>query len=435
MKSFTGSKQMSIRMKKISFLVIFFLIGLVCRAQTVYLIDINSKIYSYDVSTCTSTQIFQGHGFSDMAIDPTGNIIFELLGGNLWRTNIATQTTVFLGNNPSIFVTGLEYSPDGFLYWLGTNLYRQDPMGGPVTLIGSLPAGWNCRGDLVYQNGNYYATIATLTQNFLALVNITNPSASTILCASPSNLVAGAAVSHPTCPKQYWFSGSKAYEFDLTTLIWTQICFGFSINVGGGASPLNYSFPYSCCPTNAGTISTASQNLCVPLPALATYNNNANLGSTSLLEYVIYSDASDPKNSIKSRSNTSSVPYNPLTMQPNTVYYLATMAGNGVAGQVNLADPCLSFSIPAQVTWKAQPTVVFSTPNVDVCAGGCKTVNVSFTGAPPFTLLYMAGTSSTLSQTFSTNTGTIQVCAGANAPVGALNIQATRVVDANCVCN
>jgi hypothetical protein len=80
------------------------------------------------------------------------------------------------------------------------------------------------------------------------------------------------------------------------------------------------------------------------------------------------------------------------------------------------------------------PTVAFSGPP-EVCEGGCQNFAVSFTGTAPFNLTYESPGGITQTQTFTSNTGTIQVCPPAGTPPGATALSAVSLSDRNCVCD
>jgi hypothetical protein len=410
------------------------------KSQIIYFNNTNSDIYALNVATCTATQVFDGHAYNDMAIGQNGDL-YELFGQTLWVSNINTGVSMPLPtnlSNPLVLATGVEFGPDGLIYLLGSKLWSVDPTTGALTTIGNLPAGWFCTGDLVYQDGAYFAAISIGSQRVLAQINMTNPSASTIICPSPASFIGGAAVSNPTCPKQYWFTGSSSgnsiYEYDVNTQVWTPICPGFGFLVGGGGTPAGYSFAYNCaCVTNAGTLTPSNPTLCLLANATVNYNNNAVLEADDVLQYILFANASNPLGSILIRSNSPNFYFDPLLMQTGVTYYLATVAGNNVGGQVDLTDPCLDFSNPSSVKWRALPSVAFSSPTLDICAGGCKTVNVALTGTPPFFVTYNSP-NGIQSQSFPSTTGTLQICPPSNAALGSFNVQATYVSDVYCSC-
>jgi hypothetical protein len=83
----------------------------------------------------------------------------------------------------------------------------------------------------------------------------------------------------------------------------------------------------------------------------------------------------------------------------------------------------------------AAPTVAFSASNTQVCAGGCLTLNLTFTGTAPFNLTYSSITGGQQAQTFASSTGTLQICPPAGTPAGDVTISAISLSDANCLCN
>lgn len=407
-------------------------------AQIIYFNDTNSKIYQFDVSTCTATEVFAGNAYNDMAVGPD-TMVYELFGQTYYKTNLATGTTSFLAFHPSAIATALEFGGNGLLYVMGQSLWTVHPVTGALTTIGPLPSGWYSIGDLVYQNGLYYGAVQANGQLKLALINITNPAASTLISDLPGAFIAGASVDNPTCPKQYWFKGTPPpnalYEYDVNSNTWSVVCPNFGYFVGGAGSPTDYSYPYNCgCITNAGTVTAGSTNYCVPSPAIIPYNNNASLESGDLLQYVLYSNAGNPAGSILAQVNTPTIAFNANTMQTNVTYYVATVAGNALNGNVDLNDPCLDFSNAAEVIWKPKPTVAFTTGNPNLCQGACKTLNVTLTGTPPFSLTYNTPAFTGLSETFNATTGFLQVCAPLGAIIGNFNVVATALTDANCTC-
>lgn len=79
------------------------------------------------------------------------------------------------------------------------------------------------------------------------------------------------------------------------------------------------------------------------------------------------------------------------------------------------------------------PAVSFSGPP-EVCAGGCQNFSVIFTGTAPFNLTYGSPSGITQTQTFTSNTGAIQVCPPVGTPPGSLTLAALSLTDANCTC-
>lgn len=189
-----------------------------------------------------------------------------------------------------------------------------------------------------------------------------------------------------------------------------------------------------CCATNAGVISASPLHFCPSEAAMVPPATQTVLDGDDLLQYILFSNPADTLGSILTTSNTPSFAFNPATMQTGVTYYVAAIAGNNLNGNVDLNDPCLDISNAIQVTWRPLPTVTFSAANPEVCAGACTTMTANFTGTAPFTVTYTSPVTGSVTQTFSGNTGTFQVCTAAGGPPGSLMVQATALVDSWCVC-
>jgi hypothetical protein len=207
--------------------------------------------------------------------------------------------------------------------------------------------------------------------------------------------------------------------------------------LSGGPNGVVFSlfFCASCCDTNAGMISASPLNLCPGTNATVPSATQTFLESNDILRYILFSNLNDTLGSILATSITPSFSFNAATMQTGINYYIAAIAGNNLNGNVNLNDPCLDISNAIQVIWHPLPTVVFSVANPNVCAGACTTVTATFTGTAPFNLTYTNPATGSVTQTFSGNTGTFQVCTLPGSPPGSLVVPATELTDAFCTCN
>lgn len=81
------------------------------------------------------------------------------------------------------------------------------------------------------------------------------------------------------------------------------------------------------------------------------------------------------------------------------------------------------------------PSVSFSVADPNVCAGDCITFSVALGGTPPFTLIYTSPVSGQQTQSFSSNSGTLQICPPSGASPGTVSVTAVSISDANCTCN
>jgi hypothetical protein len=414
--------------------------------QTIFFSNLSGQIYSLNISTCATSFVTSATAYNDMAVG-TGTTYYGLFGNNVYSINASTGTSTLIATVSNPIVTGLEVGPTGTIYVLGSNLFAINPSTGVVTTVGSLPNGWVSAGDMVYLDGQFYATVYQPSgPDLLINVNINNPALSTVVNSSlPGFLVAGAGVNNPNCPKMYWFEflgmSSLIWEYDVNSQTWTQVCPGFSFPVGGAGTPSGYSFAINCsvCTTDAGSIDPGPLPFCVADPAVIPFNNDATLDANDLLQFILFSNPANPTGSLLATSNTPSFAYNAAAFTPGQTYYAATIAGNNVSGNVDLSDPCFDISNAVPVVWHPKPAVSFSGPSGPFCAGECITLGVNFSGTPPFLLdatVNFSGTPlSNITQTFNSSTGNVTVCLPATLPNGAISVQATALTDAFCTCN
>lgn len=411
--------------------------------QIIYFNNTAGNIFTFNVETCTATQISTGPAFNDMAVGENG-LVYGLFGQTVYEINPATGTSTTLVTIPGALASGLEYGIDGQLYMLFKDVWKINPANGTWQFVGSLPAGWSVMGDLVYFDGNYYASCNTPAGPRLCIINLNNPGASTIVDdLPPGNVIGGASVDHPGCPKMYWFSTTQSnqpsvlYEYEINTQTWTPICPGFSFSVGGADTPNDYSFQYTCaCTTDAGNVSAQTFNLCgTSATVTVPYTGGAVLDNDDILRYVLFTDPNDPEGSILLQSPGPELAFDPASTQTGVTYYIGTVAGNGLNGNVDLSDPCLDFAdTPATVIWRLLPTVSFSTSNSAICPGDCQIVTLNFSGSPPFSLDLNTPTGNAIIT--STDPVTLlNVCPGPNATPGPFLLEAISLSDAFCVCD
>lgn len=426
------------------FILILILLGSgSASGQIIYFNNTAGNVFTLNIETCTATQISNGPAFNDMAVGENG-LVYGLFGQTIYELNPATGTSTTLVTIPGALASGLEYGVDGHLYMLFKDVWKINPTNGAWQLVGSLPSGWSVMGDLVYFDGNYYASCNTPAGPRLCIINLNNPGASTIVDdLPPGNIIGGASVDHPTCPKMYWFSTTQSnqpsvlYEYEITTQTWTPICPGFPFTVGGADSPNDYSFQYTCaCATDAGNVTAQTFNLCgTSATATVPYTGGAVLDNDDILRYVLFSDPNDPGGSILVQSPGPEIAFNPANMQTGVTYYIGTAAGNALNNNVDLSDPCLDFAdTPAAVVWHVLPSVSFSTNNTDVCPGDCRIITVSFSGSPPFALDLNTPTGSAFITSADPVT-LLSVCFGQNEAPGPFLIEAISLSDAFCVCD
>jgi hypothetical protein len=408
---------------------------------TLYGLSSGGVLYKIDPMTCTVCPVITFNNISssvDVVVLPDGRILvndfdglrlYELPNPNpIWTDNIPCEGSV-LAPNGLVYLS--SYDPNG-----GLSVF--DPATNTVTFIGLWPTNYFI-GEFFYQNGVLYAngteqTGPSSTPSRVFEINLNNPGLTTIVVSNPPSWTNGGfangGYNTSTSPNNI------LRQYDVTTNTLQTVC---TLPVPTGVSglstlPFGVPEPPCQCLTNAGTVNTSVFNICVPGSVTVPYNNDATLDGNDILRYILFSNPSDTLGSIIIQSSSATIPYNPATMQTSVPYYLATLAGNNQGGNVNLSDPCLDISnTAAQVIWRPRPTVTFTVANPNICAGECRTVTATFVGTPPFNLTYTTPVG-TVTQVFSGNTSSFQVCAPAGASAGALGVQATNLTDAWCGC-
>ncbi len=331
-------------------------------------------------------------------------------------------------------------APNGLVYLVGTQgLGTYNPANNTVNYIGDWPSNFAFVDDLFYVSGVLYGTMTDLNGlPFLVQINVTNPDQSTVIGPFISQFAVQGGIWNGVAGVFNVDAGNTDLSFyNPQTGINEAICdippniiiVGLSVNPGAEFGCL------ANCTTDAGVLPQGGPyNTCTDATVNFPAATQTNLDNNDILQYILFSNPADTLDSIIATSNTPSLSFNPATMQTGVTYYIAAIAGNNLNGNVDLTDPCLDISNAIQVTWQPLPSVTFSAANPNVCAGACTTVTANFTGTPPFVLSYTTPTG-TITQTFTGNTGSFQVCAPADAPPGSFSIQATALTDAFCGCN
>jgi hypothetical protein len=420
------------------FLVLAAMLPHTAEAQILYGVTNGNLLIKIDVENCTLCPVMTLNGVQvavDVLILPSGDILTQSFsGGGLRRYTPPDPNPVFsIGGS----FGGSILSPDGLVYLSSINptgLYIFDPSDNSLTYLGDWPTGASV-AEFFYDNGELYGFGQLNGVQVLYLINTSDPGQSVVV-HSPLPPIGNGGTTNGGFSTAF-LGGDFLTQYDVATNTVEVLC-DFSDVPGLNAITALTDIPLGVpelpcqCTTHAGTVTPSTTNVCINTDASVPYNGNASLDNNDLLQYILFSDLTDTAGSIVAVSNTPSFSFAP-PMQTGVTYYIATMAGNNLNGNVDLNDPCLDFSNANAVVWRPLPTVAFSVNNPDVCAGECRTVTATFTGTPPFTLTYVTP-AGTFIQTFAGSTGTFQVCAPAGAPPGALSVQATGLADAWCNC-
>lgn len=200
-----------------------------------------------------------------------------------------------------------------------------------------------------------------------------------------------------------------------------------------GLSETNLCTGPACCISDAGSLNYQYQEICANLTAVFTHNGDQVLDGNDLLQFILYTNSSNVLGSIVAVSNTPVFTFSP-PMVYNAGYFVAAIAGNALAGNVDLSDPCLNISNASVLVWLPLPSVQFLPAGPDLCAGDCQTIQVALEGTPPFTLVVNQPFSGNNTYIFTTNNSVITVCAPPGTPPGPVQLQALSLSDDQCSC-
>jgi len=402
----------------------------------VMLLDVETCTYC-DVATMPLASPNGGGQYRDILVLPDGRIIILRSGFSNPPMEIFTppsQNPVVI--QPPNSVSGMVIGPDGTVYVYGpSGLYVLNLVTNNLDFVGAWPAGINFVDvELYVYNGNIFGVrMNNPGQHFQ--IDVNDPSQSFLIQNVPLNPTTYSSVGH-FGDMVLLSQGPQFHVYDPMTGVVDSSCnfIGVMANTTNAISAVPENGPLlpCMCMTDAGSIPTPNQVLCAN-ETLNFTNTGGFLDNNDLKQYVLFTNPGDTVGSIVAISSTPSFDLTP-PLVAGVTYYFAAMAGDNLNGSVDLNDPCLDFSNARTVLWRPLPTVALSAVNPDVCPGACTNVAATFAGTAPFTLTYAAPGLGPTTQTFSSNTGTFQVCVPANAPAGGFSVQATALTDAFCTC-
>jgi hypothetical protein len=405
-----------------------------------------------DLATCTvcviKPEIYINNAIhSGYTVLPDGTQLHYGGTNGLFLQAAPPSSDILWSGSAGPLVWGGTLAPDGLVYMTSDNgLFTFDPATYAITYIGPWPAGGSCTG-LYYLNGEMhgYWHADTGGNDYDITVNIADPANSTFGTPNPPYL---------GYPDELTWNGVEGVAF-LNSTGAGSINF-YNPNTGGVSNICNFSPPLdiqSISPAPAGVPEFPCVDPCITTDAgafnnIGPYNGcnaiffpavtNYDLNPIEGINYILYTDPANPLGTKIATSTGSYFFFNPATMQTGINYYVAAIAGNLSNGLVLLNDPCLDVSDSILVQFKTRPAVTFSAAPTDICPGGCQTINATFTGDAPFTLggQVVSGTTvvSTFSETFSSNSGTFSVCIPPGVPTGSVQVKATSLADATCLC-
>lgn len=158
---------------------------------------------------------------------------------------------------------------------------------------------------------------------------------------------------------------------------------------GCTGQPMSFSITVKkCCATTAGTLDTAAVTVCGPDKTIALpLPKGYHLEPGDTLRYALYSNPANPLGSIVQYSDTLLFHFLPDSMQLDSTYFVAVLAGPLAPGDSLLLDAaakCFSLHKGPKVRWAKKPAMAVAVPPEAVCGDGCVNVQFDLAGTPPF---------------------------------------------------
>lgn len=199
---------------------------------------------------------------------------------------------------------------------------------------------------------------------------------------------------------------------------------------------------YVCCETcttSAGQIASGPLKPCIDKAAIAPPATQTNLDGDDILQYILFSDPTDPMGSVLATNSDPNFNFDPSTMNLGNDYFIAAIAGDGLNGSIDPNDPCVSISNQVAVTWQSKPTAMLYAIDECLSPNNCYNIGVTLTGNPPFQLEGEVESEgnviTTFSGTFGNYNSIINICLPTYTPTGPIDINVTSLADTSCDCN
>ncbi len=149
------------------------------RSQVFYYVDNSNNIYTFDLATCESTFVVnvQGTaGISDITFAPDNNLYAVSLG-DLYRVDLATGQSTFLGSWNADWAPSLTCDSEGNIYTAGYGLYSYNIYDQTFSFHGDFPNDIVSAGDLTFRGDSLF--MAAFSQK-IVWVDIENPENSSV---------------------------------------------------------------------------------------------------------------------------------------------------------------------------------------------------------------------------------------------------------------
>ncbi|MEK7258052.1 MAG: hypothetical protein AAB316_25055, partial [Bacteroidota bacterium] len=173
------------------------------------------------------------------------------------------------------------------------------------------------------------------------------------------------------------------------------------------------------CTTAAGDMPTTLVEECGEGPVSVNYNASTQaFDGDDVLQFILHSGSGVVIQApVIGKFSTASVSFDPAAMSYGTTYYLSAVVGNDDgSGGVDLTDPCADVAQGTPIIFYEIPSATLS-GDPAICEGEQAVLDVNFTGASPWSILYDDGSGSQMANGITTNPYSLVLNPGASTQV------------------
>lgn len=159
-------------------------------------------------------------------------------------------------------------------------------------------------------------------------------------------------------------------------------------------APVEVSGMPTCdCVSEAGNLDLTPITNCGLDTLTANYLGGAIFDPNDVLAFILYENTSNIFGSVLATNIVPEFSFLPSIMSYDSSYYIAAIVGtDDGTGLPNFADPCLDFSLGVEIIFLEMPSAILSGDTTSCQSNIDVTLQVDFTGMPPFDFTISDGT-------------------------------------------
>lgn len=164
--------------------------------------------------------------------------------------------------------------------------------------------------------------------------------------------------------------------------------YNYTVSDNGACEPVSVVGAHTCeCTTDAGSIQVAYLEACADETISVAHNGNQVLDGNDAFQFLLHDGSETSIGTVLATSATGTFGYT-SGLEYGTMYYVTAVAGNNNGlGGVDLDHICSDFSNGVPVVFHEIPTANI-TGGATVCVGVPVSLEIQFTGEPPYTFTY-----------------------------------------------